>query len=154
MYTVTKTYGHELGLSACFRQWRAESHCKFLHGYPLSFELIFAAETLDARNWVINFGSLKPVKKWLEDQFDHKTVVAKNDPQISVFKELQQAGLIQLNVLEHVGCEAFAKFVYDFVENWLEQQQLPNEVVLLSVKCAEHATNSATYHGDTWVTCV
>ncbi|SVB70610.1 uncharacterized protein METZ01_LOCUS223464, partial [marine metagenome] len=27
MYQSTKTYGNEVGLSCCFRQWRADSHC-------------------------------------------------------------------------------------------------------------------------------
>ena len=30
------------GYSACFRQWKAEgTHCKFLHGYAVSFKLGF-----------------------------------------------------------------------------------------------------------------
>ena len=32
MFLSTKTYGHDLGLSAAFRQWRAESHCRLIHG--------------------------------------------------------------------------------------------------------------------------
>jgi 6-pyruvoyltetrahydropterin/6-carboxytetrahydropterin synthase len=44
LHFVKKTYGHELGLSACFRQHRAKSHCRFLHGYPLSFTFTFAAD--------------------------------------------------------------------------------------------------------------
>lgn len=31
----TKTYGHNIGLSAVFRQPHADSHCRFLHGYSL-----------------------------------------------------------------------------------------------------------------------
>ena len=45
-----KKYGHERGLSAAFRQWRADSHCKFLHGYSLEFEFKFGANELDERN--------------------------------------------------------------------------------------------------------
>ena len=35
MYRSSKTYGHEIGLSAAFRQWRAQSHCRLIHGYAL-----------------------------------------------------------------------------------------------------------------------
>ena len=36
VWRSTKTYGHEEGLSCCFRQWRAtHSHCRLLHGYAL-----------------------------------------------------------------------------------------------------------------------
>ena len=44
MFMVTKHYPHSLGLSACFRQPRADSHCNQLHGYPLAFTFKFAAE--------------------------------------------------------------------------------------------------------------
>ena len=79
MYKSTKTFGHEIGLSACFRQWRADSHCRFLHGYALAIKFVFAANELDVRNWVVDFGSLKSLKSQLEDTFDHKLLVAEND---------------------------------------------------------------------------
>ena len=74
MYQSGKTYGHEVGFSCAFRQHKAQSHCKFLHGYALSFKFIFEADELDARNWVVDFGSLKSLKGWLENTFDHKTI--------------------------------------------------------------------------------
>ena len=55
-YYSLKKYGHERGLSAAFRQWRADSHCKFLHGYSLEFEFEFGADELDEKNWVVDFG--------------------------------------------------------------------------------------------------
>jgi len=40
------------GYSTVFRQWKAETtHCKYLHGYGVSFKLYFQGE-LDERNWV------------------------------------------------------------------------------------------------------
>ena len=44
------------GFSTVFRQWKAEdTHCKFLHGYGVSFKVWFEGE-LDERNWVWVFG--------------------------------------------------------------------------------------------------
>ena len=45
-----------------FRQWRADSHCKFLHGYSFEFEFEFGAHELDERNWVVDFGGLKELE--------------------------------------------------------------------------------------------
>ena len=43
------------GFSTVFRQWKAEgTHCKFLHGYGVSFRVWFEGE-LDERNCVIFF---------------------------------------------------------------------------------------------------
>lgn len=80
-YLSTKTYGHEVGLSATFRQWRAKSHCRLLHGYSLSFRFEFEANTLDDKNLVVDFGGLKELRAILEGTFDHKTVVAADDPE-------------------------------------------------------------------------
>ena len=72
-YYSTKTYGHNIGLSAVFRQPHADhSHCKYLHGYSLAFKFTFGCSDLDNKNWAVDFGGLKPLKQWLEDSFDHK----------------------------------------------------------------------------------
>jgi 6-pyruvoyltetrahydropterin/6-carboxytetrahydropterin synthase len=152
MYLVTKTYDHSLGLSACFRQHRAEhSHCRFLHGYALSFKLTFAAEQLDRNNWVIDFGGLKEVKKFLVDHFDHKLAVAEDDPELDTLTALAGVGLADPLVLPFVGCEGFARFVYDWVDAWLGDK-LPLEcdirgLRLVEVEVREHGGNSAIYKG-------
>ena len=74
-YYSTKTYGHNIGLSACFRQPKAHSHCRFLHGYSLQFKFTFGCSELDNKNWAVDFGGLKPLKAWLEDMFDHKLCI-------------------------------------------------------------------------------
>ncbi len=44
------------GFSTVFRQWRAEdTHCRYIHGYGVSFKLWFEGE-LDERQWVWDFG--------------------------------------------------------------------------------------------------
>lgn len=140
-YTSSKTYGHEVGLSCCFRQWRAPSHCRFLHGYALRVSLWFRAEALDANGWVMDFGGLKPVKAMLEDMFDHKTVVAEDDPDIAAFRSMESAGLVQLRVATSTGCEAFAADIMDRVGAWLRTHH--PRVALAAVEVGEHAANSA-----------
>jgi len=141
----TKTYEHSEGISACFRQWRAShSHCRFLHGYALSFKLTFAAFELDERGWVMDFGGLKEIKAWLKDTFDHKTVVAADDPELDSFRALDDAGMIQLVILDDgVGCERFARHVYDYVTQWLAENN--PRVRVVEVECREHGGNSAAW---------
>jgi 6-pyruvoyltetrahydropterin/6-carboxytetrahydropterin synthase len=86
-YLSTKTYGNDRGLSCTFRQWRSShSHCSLLHGYSLGIKLIFESETLDDRNWVMDFGGLKAFKEWSEYMFDHTLVVAHDDPHLPFFQ--------------------------------------------------------------------
>lgn len=152
MYSVIKTYGHSLGLSACFRQWRAKSHCAQLHGYALQIELVFASETLDENNWVIDFGSLKPVKQYLETTFDHRLLVAADDPEKDVLCSLAGLGLADVLVVDAVGCEAFARLIHTKVSHMLVTGELGegvgSRVFLAGVSVREHAGNAATYCGD------
>lgn len=143
-YRVIKTYGHERGLSACFRQWPAtHSHCRFLHGYALAITLTFEASTLDSRSWVIDFGGLKEIKAWLEEMLDHKTLVAADDPLLQVFMDLQRAGLIDLKVVPAVGCEGFAEMIACHVRDWMGTKDFENDVKLVSVEVREHSGNAA-----------
>jgi 6-pyruvoyltetrahydropterin/6-carboxytetrahydropterin synthase len=156
-YRSGKNYDHSVGLSCCFRQWRAESsHCRYLHGYALRVELGFRTNELDGRNWCVNFGELKPIKVWLEEQFDHKTLVARDDPMLPLFKMLDEIGLIQINVVEATGCEAMARIIYDHVQQWLVDVGLTStsspartrSVILEKVRVCEHDGNWGEYGLD------
>jgi len=144
-YLSTKTYGSELGLSAVFRQWRAESHCNKLHGYSLGFTFIFEAEELDDRNWVVDFGDLKELRDALRDTFDHKLVVAFDDPEFDKLQKLADNGLANLVILEGVGCEMFAEVAYELAWNVLYEKGYTPRVRIASVECSEHGSNSAIY---------
>ena len=118
MHYSTKHYGHNIGLSAVFRQPNADhSHCHLLHGYSLAFTFTFACKELDNKNWVVDFGGLKQLKAWLEDSFDHKIVVDKNDPALITIIDLEARGLAEVRVFDGVGAEKFAEHAYEFADN-------------------------------------
>lgn len=144
-YRSTKTYGHNIGLSACFRQWKAESHCRLLHGYALAVHFEFEADVLDERNWVVDFGSLKSLKGWLENTFDHTLLVAEDDPRMLEYKMLETAGMARVVVVPATGCEAFAKLIFDCTEIWLKDNGYAPRVRLHKVEVREHGANSASY---------
>ena len=114
MYVSTKTYGTDRGLSCCFRQWRStHSHCSLLHGYSIGIRLVFESETLDDRNWVMDFGGLKAFKEWAEYMFDHTLVVSQDDPHRDMFEKMASLGLqdkggvCDVRIVEGVGCENY-----------------------------------------------
>lgn len=176
-YLSTKTYGNDRGLSCCFRQWRStHSHCSLLHGYSIGIKLIFESETLDDRNWVMDFGGLKAFKEWSEYMFDHTLIVAYDDPHLDKFKNLAELGLndvggiCDLRIVDAVGCEKFAELTYNTMNEILKTFQTGNKwflvdmnkdivnsfsprypvgqgVKLRSVEVFEHAGNSAVYEG-------
>ena len=141
------------GYSACFRQWKAEgTHCKFLHGYAVSFRVWFEGE-LDHRNWVFDFGGMKRAKNMIngmspKDYFayllDHTTIVAQDDPYLDNFKQMDKDGVIQLRILENVGCEKFAEHFYNVINEFLVLET-EGRVKATRVEVYEHERNSASY---------
>ena len=145
IYRSTKMYDHNEGLSCCFRQWRAShSHCRLLHGYALAFRFVFATTTLDENNWCLDFGSLQPVRAWLKEMYDHTLLVSEDDPQLMNFQMLAKDGLARVQIMPSVGCEATAKFTFDFVSR-LVGEMTGKRVWLESVEVREHGGNSAIY---------
>jgi len=141
------------GYSACFRQWKAEdTHCKYLHGYAISFKVWFEGD-LDERNWVFDFGGMKRAKTKMngmspKDYFawllDHTTIVAQDDPYLEQFKQMHNDGIIQLRIMEAIGCERFAQYIYDIINSFLELET-DNRVRATKVEVYEHERNSASY---------
>ena len=141
------------GYSACFRQWKAEgTHCKFLHGYAVSFRVWFEGE-LDERNWVWDFGGMKRAKGNIEGMspkaffeylLDHTTIVAEDDPYLENFKQLHYDGVIQLRILPSVGCERFAEYLHLKINTFL-LEETNGRVRATKVEVYEHERNSASY---------
>src|SRR6056300_302001 len=141
-YYSTKTYGHNIGLSAVFRQPNADhSHCHLLHGYSLAFKFTFGCKDLDNKNWAVDFGGLKPLKKWLENHFDHKLVLDMTDPHLEKFKELEKLDLAEIRLFDGVGTEKFAEHAFNFANN-LITVKTDGRCWVESVECAEHGANS------------
>ena len=128
-----------------FRQPHADhSHCKFLHGYSLAFKFTFGCNDLDNKNWAVDFGGLKPLKKWLEDNFDHKVVIDREDPYLYKFAELENMGLAEVTVMDGVGAEKFAEHAWKFA-NDLVKEMSDGRCWCESAECSEHGANSAIY---------
>ena len=141
------------GFSTVFRQWKAkDTHCRFFHGYGISFKVYFEGQ-LDDRNWVWDFGGMKRAKTqidgmspkaWMDYMFDHTTILAEDDPYIEVVKKLQDKGLIQLRVIPATGAEKFAEYVFNKINDFVHEET-EGRVRVTKVKFMEHGKNAAYY---------
>jgi len=75
----------------------------------------FGTNDLDVRNWAMDYGGLKELKKILEDQFDHTLLVSEDDPHMDIYKELEKRKLAKLTILPKLGCEGLSDQLYKFV---------------------------------------
>ena len=152
MFISTKVFD---GFSCVFRQWKAEeTHCKYLHGYGVSFKVWFEGE-LDEKNWVWDFGGMKRAKtkiddmspkEWMDYMFDHTVIVAEDDPFVESFQSMGVHGAAQVRVIPAVGAEKFAEFVFNKLNDFVKTET-DNRVKVLRVEFMEHGKNSAIYEG-------
>jgi 6-pyruvoyltetrahydropterin/6-carboxytetrahydropterin synthase len=141
------------GYSTVFRQHKAEgTHCKYLHGYGVSFKVYFEGE-LDEKNWVWDFGGMKRAKgtidgmnpkEWFDYMFDHTVIIATDDPEYETFQKLQAHDIIRLRVLEATGAERFAEFLYNKLNEFVKAET-NGRVRVTQVEFREHEKNNAVY---------
>tara|TARA_R110002051_G_scaffold100274_5_gene170592 strand:- start:4227 stop:4787 length:561 start_codon:yes stop_codon:yes gene_type:complete len=145
-YLSTKTYGGDRGLSCAFRQWAADSHCQLLHGYSLGFRFTFAAEQLDHRGWVVDFGKggFGRIREWLHTVFDHTLLISADDPEKSAFQHLATLGLAQVRLVPGTSCERLSQHVLEHADS-LIREATGGRCWVQSVECFEHGANSAIY---------
>ena len=151
-FTSSKVFD---GFSTVFRQWKAEdTHCRFLHGYGISFKVYFEGE-LDHRNWVWDFGGMKRAKTlidnmqpkaWMDYMFDHTLIIAKDDPYYDKFMKMDDDGIIQVRVIEATGAEKFAEYIYNKLNDFVHEET-EGRVRVTKVKFMEHGKNAA-YYGE------
>ena len=114
-----------------------------IHGYALQFELQFGSKDLDEKNWVVDFGGLKELKEWLKHMFDHTYLVAKDDPEMDTVLLLEDRNLIDMRLVDAVGCERFAELTFDKASSIIADKY-GDRCWVESVTVREHESNSAT----------
>ena len=132
------------GFPCTHRQWNAKSHCRFIHGYSREFYFEFSCHQRSKEGWVVDFGGLEKIKKWLSYMFDHTFLVSEDDPHLSLFRMLEEKNLIQLRILPNVSMEGTAEYVYQYI------QQMIHEITdgrawISQVEVRENEKNSAIY---------
>jgi 6-pyruvoyltetrahydropterin/6-carboxytetrahydropterin synthase len=149
MFQSTKLFD---GFSTVFRQWKADSHCKYLHGYAVSFKVTFEG-ALDGKNWVWDFGAMKVAKTeidgflpqvWMNHMFDHTTIVSQDDPELEWFLEAEKRGIVDLRIVPHTGAERFAELVFNKLNEFVGTESA-GRVRVVQVEFMENGKNTAIY---------
>ena len=116
-YTVTKKYH---AISVGHRLHTADTHCALLHGYGRTVEVTFGCDHLDKNGWVFDFGGLRSFKSFLDTSWDHKFLIASDDPLLEDFKALEKKGAMALTIMDKSkghgpGIEGSCLFLADFL---------------------------------------
>jgi 6-pyruvoyltetrahydropterin/6-carboxytetrahydropterin synthase len=107
MYAVTKRiefcYGHRL--------LDYDGVCRHPHGHNAVAEIEVQAETLDARNMVMDFTDMKRViKDWIDRELDHRMILRRDDPLVAA---LQALGEPMYLLDSNPTVERIARLIFD-----------------------------------------
>ena len=80
------------------RVYKHESKCAHLHGHNYRIHFYCEAPQLDSVGRVMDFGDIKTyLCNWLEDNWDHKFLIFKEDPWVPTLKEIDPYGTVVVN---------------------------------------------------------
>ena len=140
MLTCKKTYAD---IPFGHRQQRHDGHCALIHGHNWAITLTFACEETDENGFVVDFGKLKYLKAWIDENLDHACLFNEDDPDLEGL--LAQFGhLFKPYVLHRTSCEGLAQHIYE-VFNPLVLKQTDQRAWITEVEIEEDSKNSAAY---------
>lgn len=117
-----------------------EDKCRFLHGHNYRIHFTCEADGLDLVGRVIDFSEIKSkLCMWLEERWDHKFLVWREDPQLKDLLKFSESLVI---VPFNPTAENMAEYLVDFVG---PKQLIGTGVRLVSVTIEETRKCSATY---------
>lgn len=140
MITCKKTY---TDIPFAHRQHHHDGHCAFIHGHNWSFTLTFGCHQTDENGFVVDFGKLKFIKQWIEQNLDHACLFNESDP---LREKIVSAcpGVWKAVVVPNCSCEGLAHYLYGTFDE-LVRKHTANRAFLVSVEVVEDSKNSATY---------
>lgn len=138
MLTCSKTYSD---IPFAHRQPNHDGHCAYIHGHNWSIHLTFSASKLDNNGFVVDFGKLKYIKKWIDENLDHSCLLNAADPCASIF---QNSEYFKLLLIPDCSCEGLAAYLFKTL-NLLIDREENGRVKITQVILAEDSKNSATY---------
>lgn len=144
MYTCKKTYSD---IPFAHRQHLHDGHCAFIHGHNWSFTFTFGCHELDECGFVVDFGKLKPLREWIDDNLDHACVFNAGDPMLETFQSFndQHNGTVfKVYVVDCCSSEGLAKHLFEKINSILAEMTA-GRAYLIAVEVIEDQKNSATY---------
>ena len=107
MYRICKTIELESGHLLS----KHPGSCQFPHGHTRSVELVFAADTLDANDMVMDFKAIKEMLGEFLQRFDHALCMNTDDEHYATFREVYGERIIPFPHSDPTS-EAMAATVY------------------------------------------
>ncbi len=140
MHTCEKIY---TDIPIGHAQHRHPGHCAFVHGHNWSISLTFACEELDPLGFVVDFGGIKYIERWISENLDHAFLCAKSDEEgqkmLAAFPHLFKPYFV-----ENCSAEGLAQHLF-CVFDALVRKESANRAWVHGIKVGEDSKNFAYF---------
>jgi len=143
MFTCSKTY---TDIPFAHRQHRHDGHCSLVHGHNWSFRLTFGATERDVNGFVVDFGRLRFLRNWIEDNLDHACVFNLDDPLRETLVSAAP-GAWKIYLAPSCSCEGLAQHLFEVFDPMV-REHTGGRAFLTEVEIWEDSRNSACYRPD------
>lgn len=140
MLTCKKTY---FDVPFAHRQHLHDGHCSFVHGHNWDISVAFACDKTDENGFVVDFGKLKFLKNWIDENLDHACVFSASDPLRERLREAAPEAW-KIYIVEQCSCEGLAKHLFG-VFNKMVADTTASRVRVISVEVSEDKKNTAKF---------
>jgi 6-pyruvoyltetrahydropterin/6-carboxytetrahydropterin synthase len=128
------------------RQHCHDGHCALIHGHNWAITLTFACRETNPDGFVVDFGKLKYLKAWIEENLDHACLFNEGDPEKE--RLLSAAGdLFKTYILPNCSSEGLAQHLYS-VFNPMVRKETGDRAWIVEVEIEEDSKNSAAYRPE------
>ena len=138
MITCSKLYKD---IPFAHRQHLHDGHCSKIHGHNWDIRITFGCKELDSKGFVVDFGKLKYIKKYIEDMLDHACVLSWNDP---LYEEIIAPDVYKVYSVENASCEGLAKHLFEQFSDLLHMAE-GERTWIDEIEIFEDSKNSAKY---------
>jgi 6-pyruvoyltetrahydropterin/6-carboxytetrahydropterin synthase len=94
--------------------------CRFPHGHSRTVEIVLVADTLDARDMVVDFKLLKQAVGAYVDRFDHSLAVNSNDAQFTTLQTAYGDRILRFEGIDPTS-EVMAKLIFQHASEALRR---------------------------------
>jgi len=114
-YTITKEF--HFAASHTLHELPADHKCSNMHGHNYIVKIVLQAPALDHRGFVVDYGELSPIKKWIDDELDHAHLAATESEAEIVYSAMKSLRGKDFEQRTHVigantSAENLARYIY------------------------------------------
>lgn len=140
MMTCSKIYAD---IPFAHRQHRHAGHCSRIHGHNWTIKLTFACEEFDSNGFVVDFGNLKYIKKWIAENLDHACILSSDDPlKDKIIGAVPE--VYQLFEVPNASCEGISVHLWNVFSHLLNEHE-GGRVWIAQVDLCEDGHNATAY---------